>query len=223
MAQDAALDLTDLEVQNASTVQRGDATPAASPQASPVAEAELTGYIVGDPDAPITLQIYADYQCPHCRNFFNNIEPQLIDDYVRTGKVKLELLDFTVVGVPSLDALPDDSLESVQAAEAAMCAAEQDAFIEYYQTLFTGEVEPNSGAFSDDNLKAFAEELGLDTDQFDECLDTGKYEEAVMAFVHLGVDRDVPGTPSFSINGGEIFSVGDYSELQETLEEELGS
>jgi protein-disulfide isomerase len=223
LAQDAAHDLSDLNVQNASTVQSGGATPVASPEASPVADADLTGYIVGDPNAPITLQIYADYQCPHCRNFFNNVEPQLVDDYVRTGQVKLELLDFTVVGVPSLNALPDDSLESVQAAEAAMCAAEQDAFIEYYQTLFTGEVKPNSGAFSDDNLKAFAADLGLDTDQFDECLDTGKYEDAVIAFVHLGIDRGVRGTPSLSINGGEIFSVGDYNELQEILDEELAS
>lgn len=105
-----------------------------------------------DPEAPITLQIYADYQCPHCRAFFNNVEPQLFDNYVRKGQAKLELLDFTVVGVPGLEDLQDDSLESVQAAEAAMRADKQDAL--YYQTLFTGEMEPNSGAFSDVNLKA---------------------------------------------------------------------
>jgi protein-disulfide isomerase len=219
----AVQDLSDLQVQNASPVKTNDDTPEASHEASPAPVSELTGYLVGDPEAPVTLQIYADYQCPHCRSFFNDIEPQLIDDYVRTGQVRLELLDFTVVGVPALDALPDDSLESVQAAEAAMCAAEQDGFIEYYQTLFTGEMRPNSGAFSDDNLKAFASDLGLDTDQFDDCLDTGKYEDAIIAFVHQGVERGVPGTPTLSINGGEVFSVGDYSDLQEIIETEAGT
>jgi protein-disulfide isomerase len=214
-AQDAsAVDFTDLPVQNATTVQEPGSTPVASPEASPVADVELRGYIVGDPDAPVTLQIYADYQCPHCRNFYNTIEPQLVADYVATGKVKLELLDFTVVGVPSIQALDDDSLESVQAAEAAMCAAEQ--------TLFSGEMTPNSGAFSNSNLKAFAADLGLDTDVFDDCLDSGKYEPAIISYVYLGVERGVPGTPSLSIDNGEIFSVGSYEELQGLLDEALG-
>src|SRR5690606_22268357 len=81
-AQDeSAVDFTDLPVQNATTVQEPASTPVASPEASPVADVELRGYIVGDPDAPVTLQIYADYQCPHCRNFYNTIEPQLVADY----------------------------------------------------------------------------------------------------------------------------------------------
>jgi len=218
----SAVDFTDLPVQNATTVQSPDATPTASPEASPAADVELRGYIVGDPDAPVTLQIYADYQCPHCRSFYNNIEPQLVADYVATGQVKLELLDFTVVGVPSIQELDDDSLESVQAAEAAMCAAEQDAFLEYYQTLFSGEMTPNSGAFSDENLKGFAADLGLDTDIFDACLDNGKYEPAIISYVYLAVERGVPGTPSLSIDNGEIFSVGSYEELQEQLDTALG-
>jgi protein-disulfide isomerase len=222
-AQDAStVDFTDLPVQNATTVQSPGATPVASPDASPATDVDLRGYIVGDPDAPVTLQIYADYQCPHCRNFYKDIEPQLVADYVATGQVNLELLDFTVVGVPSLQALGDDSLESVQAAEAAMCAAEQHAFLEYYQTLFSGEMTPNSGAFSDGNLKAFAADLDLDTDVFDDCLDSGKYEPAVISYVYLGVERGVPGTPSLSIDNGEIFSVGSYEELQGQLDAALG-
>lgn len=220
-AQESTVDLSGLEIQNATTVQEGDATLTASPEASPVADGDLRGYIIGDPDAPVTLQIYADYQCPHCRNFYNTIEPQLIEDYVTTGKVNLEWLDFTVVGIDSLDELPDDSKESVQAAEAAMCAAEQDAYLDYYQTLFSGEVEPNSGAFSNENLTGFAEDLGLDTEQFSDCLESGKYEDAVIAYVNQALERGVQGTPSLSINGGEIFSVGSYEELREKLDEAL--
>lgn len=220
----AQTDYSDLQVQNASTVQAGEATPVASPEASPAADTELVGYIVGDPDAPVTLQIYHDYQCPYCRIFYNEVQGQLIEDYVRTGQVNLEFLDFTVVGIGSVDELTDDSKESVQAAEAAMCAAEQDAFLDYHSTLYSGEMTPNSGAFSDDNLKGFAEELGLDTGRFGDCLDTAKYEDAVISFVHLGMDRGVPGTPVLSINGGEPFRSpeGGYEALAEMIDAELG-
>lgn len=222
-AQDAAT--PDLQVENASTVQTDDATPAASSEASPAADGSLTGYLVGDPDAPVTLQIYADYQCPHCRNFATTIEPQLIADYVATGKVRIEYLDFTVVGVPSIDALPDDSLESVQAAEAAMCAAEQDAYLPYRTALFEGDMRPNSGAFSNDNLVAIADDLGLDIDRFSDCLETGKYEDAVIAYVYQAIDRDVQGTPTFSINGGEPFFLSEsgYDGLKQMLDNALGS
>lgn len=222
-AQDDAL--ADLDVQNASTVRSAEGTPAASPEASPAATAELTGYFVGDPDAPVTLQIYADYQCPHCRTFAQEIEPQLIADYVATGDVRIEYLDFTVVGVPSIDALPDDTLESVQAAEAAMCAAEQDAYLDYRTALFTGDKQPNSGAFSNENLAGVAQDLGLDTDRFTECLENGTYEDAVIAFVFQAIDRGVQGTPTFSLNGGEPFFLpqSGYDGLKEILDAELGS
>jgi protein-disulfide isomerase len=217
--------LAGLEVENASTVRTSDATPAASSEASPVASGELTGFLVGHPDAPVTLQIYADYQCPHCRNFAAIIEPQLIEDYVATGQVRIEFLDFTVVGVPSIDDLPDDSLESVQAAEAAMCAAEQDAYLDYRTTLISGEMQPNSGAFSNENLIGFAEELGLDADRFADCLENGVYEDAVIAFVHQAIDRGVQGTPTLSINGGEPFFLDQtgYEGLQQQLDAALGS
>lgn len=222
-AQDTSV--PDLEVQNASTVSTAPGTPDASPVASPAAGGELTGYLVGDPEAPVMLQIYADYQCPHCRNFFNTIEPQLIEEYVATGKVRLQLLDFTVVGVPSIDALGDDSLESVQAAEAAMCAAEQDAFLEYRHALFSFDMSPNSGAFSDENLVAFAEEAGLDTARFSDCLETGRYEGAIISFVHQAIDRGVRGTPTLSIDGGEPFFVpsNGFEGISEMLDEALAS
>ncbi len=216
---------SDLQVENASTVRGTSGTPAASPEASPAAGDTLTGYLVGDPAAPVTLQIYADYQCPHCRNFATTIEPQLIDDYVATGKVRIEYLDFAVVGVPSLDALPDDSLESVQAAEAAMCAAEQDAYLPYRTALFEGDLQPNSGALSNDNLVAIADSLGLDPDRFTDCLETGTYEDAVIAYIYQAIDRGVQGTPSFSINGGEPFflSQSGYEGLKQMLDDAIGS
>lgn len=217
--------LEGLQVENASPVQQQSATPAASPAASPEAIQPLTGYLVGDPNAPVTLQIYSDYQCSHCRAFAKTIEPRLIQDYVVTGDVRIEYLDFTVVGVPGLEALSDDSMESVQAAEAAMCAAEQDAYLDYRTALFTGDVQPDSGAFGNENLIAIADELQLDMERFTNCLQTEKYEEAVIAFVYQAIDRGVQGTPAFSIKSGEPFFLTQdgYDGLREMIEAELDS
>lgn len=213
-----------LDLQNASFIVSGDAaTPVASPQASPEPTA-LRGYILGDPAAPNTLQIFADYRCPHCRMFAAEIEPQLIEDYVSAGTMNIEYLDFTVIGVPSFDALGDDSIESVQAAEAAACAAEQDGYLAYREWLFEGELRTNDGDFSDENLIGAAEELGLNVDQFSESLSSGKYEQGIIDSVALGLDLGVRGTPTMILNGGEPFFVPEngYDGLKELIDSEIG-
>ena len=116
-------DENELPFQNASFIRDPsdipEATPAATPASTPIVELDLDnlrGYILGDTDAQNTLQIYADYRCPHCRAFHVDIEPGLIEDFVSPGRMNIEIFDFTVIGVPSFDALGDDSIESVQAA-----------------------------------------------------------------------------------------------------------
>lgn len=220
---DAAL-YDGLDVQNASGVQApSTATPDASPVASPAVETPVTGYIIGDPDAPITLTMYLDYQCPHCRAYHTEIEPQLVEDFVRTGLVKLEIVDFPVIGLKMRDDYTDDTKESMQAAEAAMCAAEQDAFIPYRETLYSGELTPNSGTLNDDYLKSVAADLGLDQSAFDTCLDSGRYEERILAGFLDGVAANAEGTPSFRINGGDAFFLDNtgYDGLKMKLQDAL--
>lgn len=214
-----------LEFQNASfIVNTNDATPVASPNASPV-PIDIRGYILGDPDAPHTLQIYADYRCPHCRAFSVDIEPQLIEDFVNPGRLNIEYLDFTVIGVPSFEELGDDTIESVQAAEAAACAAEQDSYLDFREWLFDGPTRTSEGDFSDDNLVNAAEALGLDVEMFSESLLSGKYEQAIIDSVSLGLNRGVQGTPAMTLNSGEAFYVPEngYKGIREILENELGS
>jgi len=219
-----------LPVQNASFIRdlslQSGATPAATPQASPApgeVTEQLLGYILGDPDAANTLQVYADYRCPHCRVFHAEIEPSLIEDFVKPGRMNIEVIDFTVIGVPSFDALTDDSIESVQAAEAAACAAEQDMYLEYRAWLYDGPTSTQDGDFSDDNLIGAAESLGLDVDLFADALLTGVYEESIIAGVTLGIENGVQGTPTMILNGGDPFYVPNngYEGLKELLEEGL--
>lgn len=226
-AQDAD---AELQVQNASFI-RGlavgtTATPASSPGATPSAELDLEdlqGYILGDPDAPNTLQVYADYRCPHCRVFHRDIEPGLIEDFVSSGRMNIEVFDFTVIGVPDFDSLGDDSIESVQAAEAAACAAEQGEYLAYRGWLYSGEERTNEGDFSDENLIGAAEELGLDADLFTASLLDGVYEDGVIAMVAHGIEHGVQGTPTMILNDGEPFYVPSegYESLKEQIESEL--
>lgn len=193
--------------------------PAPSPEAgaTPEAASGEHGAYLGDPEAPVTMQLYADYQCPHCRSFHDSVEPLLIEDYVRPGRIRLELIDFPVIGIGSPDELTDDSKESVQAAEATMCAGEQDAYMEYREALYDGDLTPNSGALSDDNLVAIAGDLGLDGESLATCLAEGRYEQAIIDGHREGMDKGVRGTPTMMIDG-EILQPSTYSELQEMLD-----
>lgn len=221
----------ELEVQNASFIRDlaagAIATPAeATPSVAATPELdldELHGYILGDPDAPNTLQVFADYRCPHCRIFHADIEPGLLEDFVLPGRMNLELFDFTVIGVPDFDSLTDDSIESVQAAEASACAAEQGEYLAYRDWLYEGELRTSDGDFSDENLIAAADELGLDTNLFAASLLDGVYEPGVIAMVTYGLERGVRGTPTMILNGGEPFFVPNdgYEALKEQLESEL--
>lgn len=113
--------------------------------------------------------------------------------------------------------------ESQWAAEASECAADQDAFWEYHDKLFNSQQGENQGAFSKDNLKAFAEDLGLDTEQFNECLDSGKYTSIVQSETNLARQIGVQSTPSFLINGVPIVGAQDYSVFEQTIQSELAA
>lgn len=221
-AQIATPDLSEITFVNPSFVNDMSATPAAD--ATPAVDGEAHGGILGDPDAPVTLRIYADYQCPHCRNFHAIIEPQLIADYVVPGDIRLEFIDFPVIGIKSVQEWNDDGKESVQAAEATMCAAEQDAFMMYREALFTGDLKPNSGALSDENLVRIGDELGLDADALSACLASGRYEDAVVSQALAALDAGVQQTPSMAIDGDIIVLTQDgYDGLRLTLDEAIAN
>ncbi|MCA9832358.1 MAG: thioredoxin domain-containing protein [Thermomicrobiales bacterium] len=183
---------------------------------------ELTGYMLGS--AEHTLTLFSDYRCPHCRLFHHEVEPQLLADYIATGKLQLELIDMTVVGVPSFAELTDDSLESVQAAEAAAAAAEQGKFLEYREWLFTGPDVLSVGDFVDENLVQGAVETGLDEEQFATTLADGIYEQDIVRSVTLALQLGVPGTPTFTLDRTNPFQIadGDYDGLKAILDDFLG-
>ncbi len=141
---------------------------------------------LGNPDAPITLVEFSDFQCPFCAKFFFDAEAEIIKKYVQTGKVKFVYRDFPLTIHPMAQ----------KAAEAGECADEQKKFWEYHDTIFQRQSELSLA-----NLKAWARELGLDGAQFDACLDFGKYFDEVRNDLDYGQSIGVGGTPAIFING----------------------
>ena len=111
--------------------------------------------------------------------------------------------------------------ESQWSAEASECAGEQDAFWEYHDYLFTHQNGENQGAFSQDNLKLFAEELGLDTEAFNECLDSGRYTNLVQNQTNVARQLGVQSTPTFAVNGQALVGAQPFDVFQQTIESYL--
>ena len=111
--------------------------------------------------------------------------------------------------------------ESRWAGAASECAAEQDKFWEYHDYLFENWNGENQGTFSQENLKRFAAELGLDTAAFDECLDSGRMEEVVQADYEFAQQLGVRATPTFAVNGKPVQGALPFDQFQTLIEQEL--
>jgi protein-disulfide isomerase len=111
--------------------------------------------------------------------------------------------------------------ESQWAAEASECAGDQDAFWPYHDLLFNSQSGENKGAFSKDNLKKFAADLSLDTQSFNECLDSGKYTSLVQQQTSLAQSLGVQSTPAFVINGQALIGAQPYEAFQQVIDQQL--
>lgn len=146
------------------------------------------GAAVGRADAPVVLREWADFNCPHCLNFAANQEPAIIEEYVKTGKVRLEFNHLPILGPRSLNA-----------ALAAQCAVDQGRFWDYANRLMIGQAEGDQ--FTDEQLRDYAEELGLDLQAFEACYADPDTLEAVDSQHAEANAFGITGTPGFVING----------------------
>ncbi len=166
--------------------------------------------VKGDPNAKVTIVEFADFQCPFCEKFYTDTESQILKNYVDTGKAKFAFRHYAFLGQ-----------ESTWAAEAAECANEQNKFWDYHDYLYTHQGQENSGAFSKDKLEGFAASLGLNTDQFKNCLETDKYAQKVKDDMADGQKAGVNGTPATFVNGTLISGAQPYSAFQTAIDAAL--
>jgi protein-disulfide isomerase len=161
------------------------------PQSRPQAQ----GLSMGDPNAPVKVEEYGDFQCPACRIFHESQEGPLIENYIKTGVVYFTYIPFSFIGD-----------ESVKAAEAAYCAADQGKFWEYHDMLYANQTAENKGDFADSRLVAFADYLNMDMAKFNDCFDTRSYKKQVADDYAKAQRNQVDRTPSFIVNGQLVFS-----------------
>lgn len=146
--------------------------------------------LLGDPSAPIIMIEFGDYQCFFCNKFFHETENQILENYIKTGKVKMLFKDFTIIGQ-----------DSVTAAHASHCAGEQGKFWEYHDTLYNHWTGEENGWASPENQIKFANDLGLDMEAFTECTDSGRYMKMIQASAEDAKTVGFTGTPGFIVIG----------------------
>ena len=173
--------------------------------AAPVDVAEGR-YPQGSKDAEVVLVGFTDYECPFCKRFFDQTEQQIIDTYVKTGKVRYSVRHFPLSFHPNAQ----------KASEAVECAAQQGKMWEMHEAVFD-----NQQAIDVASLKRYAQQVGVDTAKFNTCLDTGATAAIVNADTAAGSQAGVSGTPSFYVNGKQIVGAQPFSSFQAAIDAEL--
>ena len=153
--------------------------------------------IIGDPDAPITIIEFSDFQCPFCARFHIQTLPSIMEEYIDQGKVNLVFRDFPIQSIHP-NALP--------AAVAAECANEQDKFKEMHDILFEKQNEWNRQETSVvvSQFIQYAAELEMEEEIFVSCISSGKHIDEIRKDLEDGRDYGITGTPGFFVGNEEI-------------------
>ena len=158
----------------------------------------VNGQHLGDPNAKVKVDLYADFRCSACLFFTQNYEPLIIKNYIETGKVYYTYHFFIVIdGNDHTDA-------SYRAANAALCASEQGHFWDYHDTLYANQVSEDAFLFTDTRLIAMAQNLKLDMNQFNQCYQAKKYTSVVQNDTSQAEQLKFTGTPSVLVNGTAV-------------------
>jgi protein-disulfide isomerase len=160
---------------------------------------------IGPEDAAITIVEFSDYQCPYCQRWHAEVYTKLLVDY--PDEVRIVYRDFPLTSIHS---------EAVPAAEAANCAFEQGSFWEYHDKLFSGELTLGQDAYLQ-----YASSLGLDMENFEECVASRRYADEVQADFQYAANLGVQSTPTFFLNGIPIVGAQPYEVFKQIIDMEL--
>ena len=168
--------------------------------------------VLGSPSALITIVEFGDYQCEACYHWYHNTRADIIENYVETGKVNLIFMDLPFLG-----------RDSSPAAQATYCANDQGKYWEYHETLYNFQEAVDNGWASKDRLVSFAFDLDMNTDEFNDCMDTKKYTKRVKANYDESQRLGIEATPTFIIFSHDgtvkkITSAQPYSVFSQVIE-----
>jgi protein-disulfide isomerase len=174
---------------------------------------QVDGFSMGDPDAPVVIEVWEDFQCPYCQRFSFEIKPSLVETYVQTGDVLLVFRHLAFLGD-----------ESQWAAVAASLAADQNMFWPFHDYLFANFNGNESGAFHIDRLLEMGEAVGLDMDLFREglMLENARERWAEIEAVSRmeAYAQGINATPTVVVNGVPLDSP-DFASISDAVDIEL--
>jgi len=185
---------------------------------TPLTRPQVDGLLaMGNPEAPVKIEVWEDFQCSSCVRYTFDVEHKLIETYIADGTVYYVFHHY-----PFFDRSVGGK-ESTQSANASMCANEQDRFWDYHDMLYTNWNGVGKGAFSDDKLISFAENLGLDMKAFNSCFKANTYKAQIENDFQAGNAAGVHGTPTVFVNNKEVTPgyVPSYEQMVEAIEEAL--
>lgn len=169
---------------------------------------------LGPENAEVEIIEFSDFQCPFCRTFWKNTLSRIKNEYIDSGKVKFVYRDFPLSFHPMAQ----------KYAEAAECAGNQNKYWEMHDKIFDEQDKLGTGTISDydvGDLKRWANELGLNVSEFNQCLDSGKYTQEVRDDFSDGSAAGVSGTPSFFVNGRLIVGSQPFESFKQIIDAEL--
>lgn len=202
-------------------LQNGGTQQAALPQAGQQAGAPTPGAKVnvglghfptlGSKSAKVHIVEFADLRCPFCEKFYTDTEPQIIKDYVNTGKATFSFRQYAFLGPAS-----------TVAANAAECANEQGKFWDFHNYLYQHQPsESDTSMYTTDNLTTVAGQMGMDTGAFNSCLSSNKDSALANKDFTEGQAAGVTGTPTIFIDGTPIVGAQPYNVFQGLINQEL--
>lgn len=160
---------------------------------------------IGPEDAPVVIVEFSDFQCPYCTRFRDQTLDTLLDEY--GDQIRFVYRDFPLTQMHQ---------QALGAHIAAECAADQEMFWEMHDAIFD-----NQNQLDTESLRRYAEDLGLDMDTFNDCLEDEAHHDEVLADLTEGQSYGVRGTPSFFINGRPLVGAQPFENFQAIIDEEL--
>lgn len=177
--------------------------------------------ILGDAQAPVTIFIFSDYQCPYCGKFFKESELLIRKNYVETGKAKMVYKDLAFLGP-----------ESIAASQAAECARDQGKYWAYHDAIFNIEIKEfetlgnneHTGNLNKETFKKIASDLKMNTDEFLACFDSQKYAAEVEKDIKDAKSvMERMSTPTIFINDKMIQGAYPYNVFSQAIDEALSN
>lgn len=169
---------------------------------------------IGSTNAPVKIVEFADYRCPYCKMFEENVVPQLEKDYVQTNKASLYYINYTILGPGS-----------VLAANAAEEVFHQNpkAFWAFHVALFKAQGDEKTEWVTKNLLTSIAKQTvpSIDLKAFQNVLNTESHKTEISSDNQMAEELGVPGTPAIFVNGKMINGAQDYAVLKQAIDQAL--